>query len=135
MDELRLALRRILSVIRKELLAEDLSDFQTFCRGYEILCMETNYMMGAHPSGIFLPELFLIQKCLIYISYSNTALVKRPLKCYISFSDFSILEDISDEGSHCAVRFCRAVNDLIDCHISSHSSYNIVVVVRYLTTS
>ena len=107
--------------IRKETLAKGLPDFQAFCRGYKVLCMEAYHMVGAHPSGVFLPKLLLIQKCLIYISYSNTALVKRPLKCYISFSDFSILEDISDEGSHCAVCFCRVVNDLIDCHITSHS--------------
>ncbi len=46
--------------VREEPLAEELTNFQTLCWGYEVICMETDHMMGAHSPGVLPPKLLLI---------------------------------------------------------------------------
>ena len=107
--------------IGEELLTEDLTDLQTFPWGYKVLFVKTDHRMHAHPTGILIPKFLLLQECLVHIVYIDFVIIERSLEIYIAFFDLLVLEDISDDGSHCSVCFCWVVNDLIDCHICSLS--------------
>ena len=107
--------------IGEELLAKVLNDLQTFPLGHIILRMEADDIVSTHSPRVLVPKLLLINERLRYIFRIDHIVVKRSLNHHITVLHLLVLENISDEASHGCVCFCRVVNDLIDCHISSLS--------------
>ena len=107
--------------IGEELLTEVLTDLQTLPLSHIIIRMETDDIVGTHPSGVFVPKLLFINERLRYIFRADHIIVEGPLKRHITVLHLLVLKNISDEASHGCVCFCRVVNDLFDCHICSLS--------------
>ena len=93
-------------MLRKEFLCICLSDFQNFFRRDLFILMKTDDIVSVHPAGVFIPDLFFPDPCLIYFIIVYGVSVIGPLDKDISLFDLFITKDIFENISHSAVTFC-----------------------------
>ena len=106
----------------KEPVYEFPSNLKTLGRSDPLVFVKADDVVGIHPARIFSPLLLLVQEAPIHTV--SVYLIRTVRTCDIdkSFRDDLIApEDICDDVAHCTVALCCAIDDLIDCHISSLS--------------
>ena len=105
----------------KEPVYEFPSDLKTLGRSDPLVFVKADDVVGIHPARIFSPLLLLVQEAPIHAV--SIYLIRTVRTCDIdkSFRDLIAPEDICDDVAHCTVALCCAIDDLIDCHISSLS--------------
>ena len=105
----------------KEPVYEFPSDLKTLGRSDPLVFVKADDIVGIHPARIFSPLLLLVQEAPIHTV--SVYLIRTVRTCDIdkSFRDLIAPEDICDDVAHCTVALCCAIDDLIDCHISSLS--------------
>ena len=97
------------------------ADFKTLgCRDLFIF-VEADNVVGIHSARVFSPLLLLVQETLIHAVFVYFVRLVGACDIDITFLHLVAAEDVCYDGDHCAVAFCRAIDDLIDCHISSLS--------------
>ena len=105
----------------KEPVYEFPSDLKTLGRSDPLVFVKADDVVGIHPARVFSPLLLLVQEAPIHAF--SIYLIRTVRTCDIdkSFRDLITPEDICDDVAHCTVALCCAIDDLIDCHISSLS--------------
>ena len=119
----------------KEPVYEFPSDLKTLGRSDPLVFVKADDVVGIHPSRIFSPLLLLVQEAPIHAF--SIYLIRTVRTCDIdkSFRDLITPEDICDDVAHCTVALCCAIDDLIDCHISSLSFLYLLICCEIFSSS
>ena len=96
-------------------------DLKTLGRRNPLVFMKADDVVRIHPARVFSPLLLLFQEAPVYTVSVYLIRTVRASDIYKSFRDLIAPEDICDDVAHCTVALCCAIDDLIDCHISSLS--------------
>lgn len=96
-------------------------DLKALGRRDPLVFMKADDVVRIHPARVFSPLLLLFQEAPIHAVSVYLIRTVRASDIYKSFRDLIAPEDICDDVAHCTVALCCAIDDLIDCHISSLS--------------
>ena len=94
----------------EEFVNEHPPNLEALCCGDLFIFVKADDVVGIHPARIFSPLSFFLQEASVGTGDID-----------ITFRDLIVAEDIGDNVAHCPVALCCAINDLINCHISSLS--------------
>ena len=105
----------------EEFVNEHPPNLEALCCGDLFIFVKADDVVGIHPARIFSPLSFFLQEAPVHTGPVNTSRSVGTGDIDITFRDLIVAEDIGDNVAHCPVALCCAINDLINCHISSLS--------------
>ena len=97
------------------------ADIKALCCGDPFIFVEADDVVGIHPARIFSPLLLLVQEAPVHTAFVYLVGSVGTGDIDKAFRDLVAPEDIGDDVAHRPVALCRAIDDLIDCHIFSLS--------------
>lgn len=90
-------------VLRKKFIGKCPAYIHTCLRGYDLVFVEADDVMGIHSTGVFAPQTLFPQERLIDFIPVDDCVAVGTGYFHISFFDFVVTENIFDNVPHCSV--------------------------------
>ena len=112
-DKVLESVKELAGKLSSDLKAQGRSDPLVFVKAYDVV--------GIHPARVFPPLLLLVQEAPVHALPVYLVGCVRTDDIDIALGDLIAPEDVGDDVAHGPMALCCAIDDLIDCHISSLS--------------
>ena len=122
-------------VFRKKPICERPSNPHAQLRSDRLILVETDNIVGIHPAGILFPQALFKKEGPVYLIRDDSFMLIRSGHFSIPFLYLVASQNIGDHIPHCSMGLPRLINNLIDCHIFSHSSLNAMTSSRICVSS